>query len=148
LYRLPECVLTGRQMTRSRMYFARNGVIGRHYADHDFTAHAHHSWTPRSGFVQPGLCCPSQHFTTIGFLVVLRRYVQAFSDGLCCLHASGAFVSETSRAFRICTYSLDALIPISPNIQSGLTPVREPKKCQTGRKQPCSSKELHDGREH
>ena len=24
-----------------------------HYADHDFTAHAHHSWTPRSGFVQP-----------------------------------------------------------------------------------------------
>ena len=24
-----------------------------HYADHDFTAHAHDSWTPRSGFVQP-----------------------------------------------------------------------------------------------
>src|ERR1700736_4143574 len=23
------------------------------YADHDFTAHARHSWTPRSGFVQP-----------------------------------------------------------------------------------------------
>src|SRR5271166_958188 len=23
-----------------------------HYADHDFTAHARHSWTPRSGFVQ------------------------------------------------------------------------------------------------
>src|SRR5260370_9205755 len=26
-----------------------------HYADHDFTAHAHHSWTPRSGFVQRAL---------------------------------------------------------------------------------------------
>src|SRR5271166_5658520 len=23
-----------------------------HYAGHDFTAHARHSWTPRSGFVQ------------------------------------------------------------------------------------------------
>jgi hypothetical protein len=24
-----------------------------HYADHDLTAHARDSWTPRSGFVQP-----------------------------------------------------------------------------------------------
>src|SRR5271165_6173033 len=40
-------------MTRSRMYLARNGVMVGHYADHDFTAHARHSWTPRSGFVQP-----------------------------------------------------------------------------------------------
>jgi hypothetical protein len=23
------------------------------FAPHDFTAHARHSWTPRSGFVQP-----------------------------------------------------------------------------------------------
>jgi hypothetical protein len=29
-----------------------------HYADHDFTAHAHDSWTPRSGFVQPLLLSP------------------------------------------------------------------------------------------
>ena len=35
------------------MYLARNGVMVGHYADHDFTAHARHSWTPRSGFVQP-----------------------------------------------------------------------------------------------
>ena len=28
-----------------------------HYADHEFTAHAHHSWTPRSGFVQPSVGC-------------------------------------------------------------------------------------------
>src|SRR5208283_3731161 len=42
-------------MTRSRMYLARNGVMVGHYADHDFTAHARHSWTPRSGFVQPPL---------------------------------------------------------------------------------------------
>jgi hypothetical protein len=35
------------------MYLARNGVMVGHYVDHDFTAHARHSWTPRSGFVQP-----------------------------------------------------------------------------------------------
>src|SRR6516165_1253479 len=43
-------------MTRSRMYFARNGVIGRPLC-RPRLAHAHDSLTPRSGFVQQTLFC-------------------------------------------------------------------------------------------